>query len=239
MLRNAETVVHSTLRASDGEVGKVGDLYFDDQTWTVRYFLVRAGNWLSGKRVLITPRRVSGVEEDGKVIEANLTREEVKASPPAESDRPVSECMDLLFSPHHFYPSSYEPEECGEDADVHLRSIEEVGRYTVAATDGDIGHVAGFIVDDTDWVIRYLIVDTRNFWPGKHVLLSPEWIGEVDWNWDRVIVDLSRDAIKESPEFDPDAPVARSYESDLCRFYNREGYWTKEPCPDDEEASAD
>jgi hypothetical protein len=92
--------------------------------------------------------------------------------------------------------------------------------------------VAGFIVEDTDWLIRYLLVDTRNLWPGKHVLMSPEWVEEIDWNVRWVRVNLSREVIKDSPEFDRDAAVTREYESDLCHFYDREGYWTREPCSD-------
>ena len=232
MLQNAETFRGYALGASDGEIGKVTDLYFDDETWTVRYFVVKTGNWLGDRHVLVTPRRIGRAQPDRKVLNANLTRAEVKASPRAESDRPVSECMDVLYSPYHFWPPAYELEGCGDDADVHLRSMEEVEGYAVAATDGNIGHVAGFIVEDTDWLIRYLLVDTRNLWPGKHVLMSPEWVEEIDWNVRWVRVNLSREVIKDSPEFDRDAAVTREYESDLCHFYDREGYWTREPCSD-------
>jgi hypothetical protein len=98
--------------------------------------------------------------------------------------------------------------------------------------------VTGFIVDDSSWVIRYLVVDTRNLWPGKDVLMSPEWLEAVDWNRHGVRVNLARSVIKESPEFDGLMPVTREYESDLCRFYRRQGYWSREPCPDDDSAPA-
>lgn len=233
MLRNADTIRGCTVGASDGEVGKVDDLYFDDQTWTVRYLVARTGILSGDKRVLIAPRRIDGVDADRKVLEANLTKAEVKASLPVESDRPVEECMEIVVS-SYFWPPQYEAEGCGEGADVHLRSVEEVEGYTLAGTDGEIGHVAGFLVDDSDWVIRYLLVDTRSLWPGKHVLLSPEWIDKVDWSGRRVRANLAKAVIKESPELDRDSPVSRKYESDLCHFYEREGYWTREPCPEDD-----
>ncbi len=234
MLRNVDTLLGSALGASDGEIGKVGDLYFDDQGWAVRYLVVQTGGLFKNRKVLITPWRVSRVDAERRVLEADLTQAEVAASPDAESDKPLSECMEILYYPHHFWPPSYEDERCGDDADVHLRSMDEVRRYAVAATDGDIGHVAGFVVDDSDWMVRYLIVDTRTLWPGKHVLVSQQWIEEADWNADRLRVNLTRAAIKESPAYDTHAAVTREYETDLCRFYNREGYWTQEPCADDE-----
>ena len=232
MLLSAEMIRGYKLEASDGEVGKVADLYFDDDTWTVRYIVVQTGNWLGDHRVLITPRRVDRVEQDRKVIEANLTRVEVKASPPAESDKPVSECMEIIFSPRPFSSPAYESERCSENADVHLRSTKEVEGYTLTATDGDIGHVAGFIVDDIDWVIRYLVVDTRDLWPGKNVLVSPEWVEEVDWNTSRLRFDVRGAAIKDAPEYSPGSPVTREYEVELCHFYNLEGYWDR-PCDGD------
>jgi len=79
-----------------------------------------------------------------------------------------------------------------------------------------------------------LSTGTGSVWSGKHVLMSPEWIEEVDWNASRVRVNLVRAAIKDSPEYDTDSPVTREYESNLCRFYNLEGYWTHETCPDDD-----
>lgn len=232
MLISAETMRGYKLEANDGEVGKTTDLYFDDDTWTVRYVVVQTGNWLGDHRVLITPRRVDRVARDHKIIETNLTRAEVKASPPADSDKPVSECMEIIFRPTYFAPPPYELERCDENADVHLRSTKEVDGYKVAASDGDIGHVVDFIVDDTDWVIRYLVVDTRDLWPGKHVLVSPEWVEEVDWNTHRVSVSVRRAAIQYAPEFSSGSPVTREYEEALCRFYNLEGYWDR-PCDED------
>lgn len=234
MLRYAKALRGYKLGAGDEEIGKVIDLYFDDLTWAVRYFVVRTGGWFEDRRVLVAPGRIGPVGEDDEILKTTLTRAEVEASPPAESERPLSECMEVVFYPYHFWPPDYESRECDPSTQAHLRSMEEVEGYTVAAKDGDIGHVEGFIVDDTNWVVRYLAVDTRNYWPGKHVLVSPEWTREVNYNSGQVIVDLERDVIKESPEVDLDEPISREYETDLCRFYGREGYWSREGCLDEE-----
>ena len=106
-----------------------------------------------------------------------------------------------------------------------LRSIEELHGYTIHATDGDIGTVHAFFFDDKTWAIRYIAVDTVNWWPGKKVLVAVTWIEYVDWAESRVHVDLSRDQVKGSPEFDATAPVNRDYESRLYDYYGRPAYW--------------
>lgn len=111
-----------------------------------------------------------------------------------------------------------------EHGDQHLRSTREVTGYRIHARDGEIGHVGDFIVDDETWAIRYMIVDTRNWWPGKHVLVAPQWIGAIDWDTSTVEVDLLRETIKQGPEYDP-AILNREYETALYRHYGRPAYW--------------
>lgn len=109
--------------------------------------------------------------------------------------------------------------------DSHLRSTKEVTSYYIEASDGDIGHVEDFLIEDESWTIRYIVVDTRNWWPGKKVLVSPEWIEQVSWTDSRVRVDVSRDTIKNCPEYDPSTPLSRDYENRLYRHYGRSKYW--------------
>jgi hypothetical protein len=117
----------------------------------------------------------------------------------------------------------------GEKAwDPHLRSTHDVSGHHVQATDGEIGHVEDFIIDDQTWAIRYLIVDTRNWWQGKKVLVSTQWIDDVSWSERKVFVNLTRDAIKQSPEYTEKSLLTRDYEAGLNRHYNRQGYWVDE-----------
>ena len=106
-----------------------------------------------------------------------------------------------------------------------LRSLEEVKGYHIQATDGKIGHVEDFIVDDESWEVRYLVVDTRKWLHGKQVLLSPKWIKEINWLESNVHVDLSREAVRNSPQYDPFSPVNREYEIKLYDYYGRPKYW--------------
>ena len=98
--------------------------------------------------------------------------------------------------------------------------------------DGEIGHVEDFIIDDETWAIRYLIVDTHNWWPGKKVLVSPQWIERVSWGERKVFVNLSREAIKQSPEYTDESLLTRDYEIGLHRHYNRQdtGSMNWRPC---------
>lgn len=115
--------------------------------------------------------------------------------------------------------------EVEQQGDPHLRSSHEVKGYHLHAHDGEIGHVEDFILDDATWSIRYMVVDTRNWWPGKKVLISTQWIQSVDWATQLVSVDLSRETIKHSPEYDPDQMINRAYEMELHSHYDRPGYW--------------
>jgi len=128
-------------------------------------------------------------------------------------------------------PQAFEP--IGPEADtslvdVHLQSTEAVTGYHIEARDGSIGHVSGFIFDDEAWVIRYLTVDTRNWWPGgKTVLLATQWVDAVDWLGSSIATDLTREAIKNCPAYDDLVPLSRTYEMALHTFHSKDGYWTK------------
>ena len=117
----------------------------------------------------------------------------------------------------------------GEKAwDPNLRSTHDVTNHRIQATDGEIGHVEDFVIDDETWAIRYLIINTRNWWPGKKVLISPRWIERVSWSDSKVFVNLTRETIKQSPDYTEDSLITRDYETRLHRHYNREGYWVDE-----------
>jgi hypothetical protein len=114
----------------------------------------------------------------------------------------------------------------GEKAwDPHLRSTHDVSGHYVQAADGEIGHVEDFIIDDETWAIRYLVIDTHNWWPGKKVLVSPQWIERVSWSDSKVFVNLSRESIKNSPEYSEESLITRDYETWLYGHYKRQAYW--------------
>jgi hypothetical protein len=111
-------------------------------------------------------------------------------------------------------------------ADIHLRSGREVTGYHIQGSDDAVGHVEDFLFEDDSWAIRYVAADTRNWPPGKHVLISPQWIREVSWPERLVVVQLSRAQIEGSPQYDPRHLPSRGEEADLHRHYRRPGYWS-------------
>jgi hypothetical protein len=115
-----------------------------------------------------------------------------------------------------------------EKSDPHLRSCNAVIGYHIEASDGEIGHVQGMLVDDETWAIRYLVVNTSNWWVGQKVLIAPAWIEEVSWIGQLVVVNMTREAIKTAPLYDPSKLVERGFEDNIYAHYRRPGYWQSE-----------
>jgi hypothetical protein len=110
----------------------------------------------------------------------------------------------------------------------HLRSANDVSRYYVHARDGDIGHVETFLVEERSWAIRYIVVNTSNWWLGHKVLIAPEWIDDVYWAESKLVVDLTRQAVKDSPVYDSKIPLDRVLETGIYDHYGRDGYWPRD-----------
>ena len=210
--------------ASDGPIGTLAEVLFDDRSWTLRWLVVDTGRFLPGRKVLLHPSSIASVSDADGRLDARLTRTEIKAGPDLWIDQPVSRQMEnKLYSFYGWEPQwgglydmrgasefggPLAPAASGDTAppdaaDPHLRSARAVLGYHVQATDGAIGHVEDLVVDTTDWTIRYLIAATRNWWMGRHVLLSPHAVREVSWTRHEMDVDLCRDAVKASPVWAP------------------------------------
>ena len=116
-------------------------------------------------------------------------------------------------------------EHSDKSGDVHLRSAKEVSGYHIQGSDHSIGHIEAFIVDDETWTVRYLVIDTSNWWFGKKVLISPHWASRVSWLERKVYVDMARQAIKDSPEWTATTGVHREFERRLHEYYGRPVYW--------------
>ena len=237
------------LKGSDGEVGKVKEFYFDDKHWAIRYLVADTGNWLTGRQVLISPYALGEVKEIEQHIVVDLTKKQIEDSPSLDSAKPVSRQFEEAYYGYYGYPMYWvgpymwggypeivrEPKKWKESSQVkkgwdpHLRSTKSVSGYHIHAADGDIGHVDDFMIDDESWAIRYLIISTINWWPGKKVLISPQWIERVSWVDSKVFVNLSRENIKRSPEYNEECVLTRDYEVGLHRHYNRQVYWVDEP----------
>ena len=254
MLTNSTCLKGLVIRASDGELGTVDQFYFDDETWAIRYLAVETGGWLGGRPVLISPFSVVHADLLDKRLDVALTKEQVEKSPDINTHLPISRQHEAAYLGYYGYPNywggpfmwgpAFYPAGLAsptttstealadrirrESTDSHLRSTEAVTGYNIEAADGEIGHVNGFVVDDEAWAIRYIEVATRNWWPGNKVLVSPAWVDRVSWTDARVYVGLSREAIKNAPEYVDSTPITREYENRLHLHYGRPPYWLRE-----------
>ncbi len=246
MQRSINSLAGFTIGATDGDIGKVEEFYFDDTTWTVRYMIVKTGGWLTGREVLISPATIFKPDWENKIIPVNLTRDQVKNSPDIDTDKPISRQEEEKLFAYYPWQSYYDgglygegigmmgtfpvipfvtentsEEEVNKEPEIktHLRSTHEVKGYIIHATDGEIGKVSDFIFNEQTWEITFIMVKTGNLLSEKKVLISPSWIKEVKWNMQEVIVNVSVDAVKNSPEYDASKSIESDYTEGLHDHY--------------------
>ncbi len=238
MLVSFEDIRGYGIRAADGDIGTLRDVLFEDAGSAIRYLVVETGGWLFGREVLLAPAAVGSLEPEERAIATALTRAQVEGSPTLEGEQAISrEHEELLHSHYDWAPYWQATTAAGlapqwglmglppapahddtvlrelaaaeqERGNPSLRSAREVVGYYVAASDGDIGHVADLLIDDASWTIRHLVVDTRNWLPGKKVLISPERLRSVEWADRQILLDLSRREIETSPEYETASAAA-------------------------------
>lgn len=242
MLRSVKEINGYTIQATDGQIGSVDNFLFDDQSWIIRYAVVNTGIWLFGRKVLITPSVFQPPRWQDRVFPVSLDKEKIRNSPDINTDKPISWQEELkLHSSYGWLPywqnaapgsipapmlaTTAVEDVVEEKTDSHLRSAKEVFGYRIQAKNGEIGHLEDFIIDDQLWLIRYAVVDTQNWLPGKKVLLSKDWIESINWATQNVFMDLTQESIKNSPEFNPAVGVNEEYEKRLYDYYGRPAYW--------------
>lgn len=250
MIHNEKKIHGYKINATDDELGKTDAFLFDDENWTIRYLVADTRTWLPGKTVLISPISITAVNHEEEQVSVQLTKDQVKDSPDIDENvvtRKQEQRLNEFYGWGHYWvgpgvwgPAMYQPHLLREDlgrqasetvADLeesHLRTTSEVQNYEIHATDGRIGHVESFLIDDETWKIRYIIVDTKNWLPGKKVLVAPAWINKVKFDEKSVHVAIEKEAVKNAPEYDHDAPISRAYEEKLYNAYGKSPYWEEQ-----------
>ncbi|MGC9985693.1 MAG: PRC-barrel domain-containing protein [Polyangia bacterium] len=248
MLRGLKDIEEFAISATDGDIGRVANFLFDDDRWVVRYLVVETGGFLAGRRVLISPISFRLVDWGARRFHLALTMEKVKSSPSVDVNKPVSRQHERNYYSYYGYPyywgyaglwgSATSPRllaagtwnevptaDSEKLGDVHLRSVNEVRGYHIHGKDATIGQVDDFIIDDETWAVRYLVIDTSNWWFGKKVLVAPHWASRISWAEANVYLDMSRQAIKDGPEWKSSVPISREYEARLHDYHKRPAYW--------------
>ena len=249
MLWDASAINGYAIEASNGRLGTVSDSLFEDVSWVIRWLVVDTGNWLPGRKVLLPLSALGRPDRALRHFPVKLTMQHIKDSPDVDTDEPVSRQIEAHVYDHFgwdpywggsFLPMSnamatpfvaplYEQEPTPPDlaradgqpneGDPHLRSMATVTGYHLHAADGEIGHVEDFLVDDARWNIRFIRVDTRNWWPGERVLISPRSVREIDWADKLIHLDVCRQKVKDSPPYDPSITVDGAYEEEFLTYY--------------------
>jgi sporulation protein YlmC with PRC-barrel domain len=236
MLRSIKQFYGKKLGASDGDIGHVKNFYFNDQQWAVRYVVADTGSWLTGRLVLISPHAFGDLYQDGDCLLVNLTRQQIENSPAIESHKPVSRQYEEEYYRYYGWPSYWEgggmwgmggfpvappphlmPSEQAsrgsrphDGDDPHLRSTQACNGYHIQTSEGAIGHVTDFVMDDKSWAIRHLVVETGYWFSGKEIVISPKHIDRISYEESTVFVNVTKEAILGAPEYH-ELPLGAAY----------------------------
>ena len=255
MLRNSQELQSYAIAATDGEIGRVADIFIDDQSWVVRYLVVDTGSWLTRRKVLISPYAAQRADWDNKRLRVSLSREQITNSPDIDGPAPVSRQQEMSYVDDSGDPACwgaegfsgdgvYRPGEpvCTDDAQVHaqsdrgrrqsndqqLRSCGSVIGHHIHASDGEIGHVQSMLVDEKTWAIRYLVIDTGDLGMGQKVLIPPQWIKTVNSANASVSLKLTRETVKNSPRYESSEELNRTQKLGLYSHSDCATYWERE-----------
>lgn len=223
MLQIIEDLYGHTLTALDGEIGRVKDFYFDDLSWEIRYLVVDTGSWLSTRQVLLSPQAFGALDVENKSLEIRLTRDQIEHSPSIDAHLPVSRQHEIDYHRYYGWPAYWARAAApGPDRDPvasvppghavkstqrpravegrHLRSTRAIKGHRIESADGELGKVAGFMIDDKSWSIRELIVDAGPWYQRKEVLIAPDKVEHIVDDESKVVVALTKSDIERTAE---------------------------------------
>ncbi|MDP4266108.1 MAG: PRC-barrel domain-containing protein [Bacteroidota bacterium] len=241
---NLNDIIGYKIHATDGYLGKVIDFFFDDESWTIRYIVVDTDSLTKGRKVLLSTVALGIPDKETFSFPAKINCDQVINSPDINTQKPVYRKHEIGLFKHYSWPvywgteyyssrtfgTNTESVESGKETkqpegttqeDQHIRSTNIIRDYHIQAINGDIGHVDDYIYDPETWKILYIVVKTRNWLPGRKVLISPEWIKEVKWTENKLIANLTQDSIRKSPVYEHTRPLTKDYIAKLHQHYER------------------
>lgn len=223
MLHSIRQLYGNKLGATDGDIGHVKDVYFDDRRWIVRYVVADTGTWLPQRQVLLPPHAFGKPDPRSNNLLVKLSRKQIEDSPSIESHRPVSRQYEVEYYRYYGWPVYWIGDGFGglggfpgvisvpkkpkfdrngnqENEDVHLRSVRAVTGYQVQALDGHIGLVSDFLVDEESWAIREVIIQIGHWYSARHIRISPRDIERISYEQSTMFVLLTKDDIQRTDE---------------------------------------
>ncbi|MFP4377388.1 MAG: PRC-barrel domain-containing protein [Spirochaetales bacterium] len=251
MLFRLENIEGAKVHATDGSIGKVRTFLFDDEKWVVRYVVTKHGFWVFGNDVLISPLSVDGTVDEGQAIRVKLTKDQIKNAPTADHRKPISRRKEEEFYRYHqlpiywggaglwgtamtpmeagtvtYKPSAYMDEESSvENEDYHIRSTQEVIGYDVQAAGEKVGKVGGFVIEGSNWAVRYIRIEAKDTIGGGNLYVSPHWVDDISWIEADLKLDIGADRLMDVPVVGTTGSISREEEEKLHDFFQQPRYW--------------
>ena len=202
MMHTLNDLIGYSVLATDGEIGTVRNFIFDDRTWELHYLVVEVGNWIERRDVVLAISTIENLNCENKTFTVHLTKDQVRESPDVDTEKPVSRQQEIAMEEYFGKLATWVhrnldwgtqiptgrkfPVQTQEDP--HLRSVRALYGYEVRGTDGEIGHLEAFVLDDTIWHIGYLEVRAGKWLLDRTVLIPTAWIESI--SWDNCLVNL-------------------------------------------------
>ena len=250
MLHSMKDIRDFQIAATDGTLGVVDEFLFDERDWTIRYLVAKTGGWATGRKMLISPQAIEEIDWEQESVLINLAQQQVRQIPAVDAGKPASRQHEAEFARHYGYLSSWnQPYLWGESAlpdlpanpdlddrseevryqdaqqdSPHLRSSREVETYAIRTTDNTIGHIEDFLFEDRGWSIPMVVAETREWWPGKHVLIATSRIDYIDWEDRCIAVRVTREELEHNPDYDLMSAHPEGAVQDLYRRFWRSPY---------------
>jgi hypothetical protein len=224
MILNTKELYGHKLAASDGEFGHVKDFLFDDKTWVIRYLVADTGSWLPGRLVLLSPHSFIRWDQEAKTLQVSLSRKQIEDSPSIDTHRTVSRQFEIEYYRYYGWPTYWAgggmwglggfpvivPPPVIEGIvdrvhrhrdDKHLQSMKAVTGYNAQTSGGIIGDVSGFLVNDSSWAIRDVVIETGHWYSGKSIKVSPGQIERIGYEESKVYVNISKSEAMEHHQY--------------------------------------
>jgi hypothetical protein len=182
MLWNASAIEGYGVEGSDGPIGIVADFLFEDVAWTSRWLAVDTGPWLGGRRVLLPRIALDRPDRGQRLFPVHLTRRKISDSPHIASGMRVSQEVEAEFCAYYSCePYWSDGRYQTTNGATRLRSVAAIRGFHIHASDGEIGRVSDFLLDDVGWGVKFLALNMR-WWPEQRILISPRSALAIDWD---------------------------------------------------------
>ncbi len=237
MLRSMKELFGYSVAAIDGSLGKLEDFLFDERSHDLRYLVADTGGWFDRRHLLVAPAAFGHTHWPARDFPVRISREQAAASPALVADAALSrrhevalhsffEWMPYWLSHSNGVPTAHvaAPDGGDEAAPSLCRAARLIG-YQAQGTDSEIGHVVDFLIDDDQWKVRDVIVDTESWGEPRTVIVSMALFRGIDAAAEKLLVGLTARLVRECPVFDPQAIAGSRSEVVFHDYLGRPRSW--------------